>query len=131
MQPSQTNQKASRLAARHYFDEIRRSWPIALPALLLPGIGTIFVSYLPPLVIAHLIQRFSHASLDLHNVLPYVLLFACFWFIGELLWRIAFLCLNRLDSDGMRHLYNRALEELLKKDIGFFHDNFAGSLTKK
>ena len=31
----------------------------------------------------------------------------------------------------MYHLYTTGLNELSKKDINFFHNNFAGSLTKK
>ena len=54
-----------------------------------------------------------------------VLLFA------EVLWRIGIHCLNRLDGRGIENLYIIGMDELLAKDAAFFHDNFAGSLTKR
>jgi ATP-binding cassette subfamily B protein len=54
-----------------------------------------------------------------------VLLFA------EALWRIGIHCLNRLECHGIENLYVIGMDELLAKDAAFFHDNFAGSLTKR
>lgn len=39
--------------------------------------------------------------------------------------------LNRLDARGIEHLYVVGMDELFAKDAAFFHDNFAGSLTKR
>src|SRR6185503_16271545 len=39
--------------------------------------------------------------------------------------------LARLEYHGMRALYIEAMDELFAKDVGFFHNNFAGSLTKR
>jgi ATP-binding cassette subfamily B protein len=47
------------------------------------------------------------------------------------LWRIGVHYLNRLDALGIEHLYVVGLDELFAKDSAFFHDNFAGSLTKR
>jgi len=46
-------------------------------------------------------------------------------------WRIGIHCLNRLDGRGIENLYVIGMDELLAKDAAFFHDNFAGSLTKR
>ena len=51
--------------------------------------------------------------------------------LAEILWRIGIHCLNRLDGRGIENLYVIGLDELLAKDAAFFHDNFAGSLTKR
>jgi ATP-binding cassette subfamily B protein len=40
-------------------------------------------------------------------------------------------CMNRTDGRGIEHLYVVGMNELLAKDAAFFHDNFAGSLTKR
>ena len=40
-------------------------------------------------------------------------------------------CLNRTDAYGMEQLYVDGMDELLAKDAAFFHENFAGSLTKR
>ena len=37
----------------------------------------------------------------------------------------------RAEICGIQSLYVEAMDELLAKDLAFFHDNFAGSLTKR
>lgn len=119
-------------AARAYVSEIWRQRAWSIPALLLPGIATIFTRYIPPLVIANMIREFGgNIPSDWHAIVPYISLIVGSWFAGEVVWRIAFLFLNKTDSSGMQHLYTSALNNLLLKDAGFFNDNFAGSLTKK
>jgi ATP-binding cassette subfamily B protein len=98
---------------------------------VLVGLGSVLTTYVPPLVVAAVINRFGNSSPNLDELLPYLGLFAGLWLLGEVLWRLSFLCLNRTDGPGMEHLYTQALNLLRKKEIGFFHDNFAGALTKK
>ena len=50
---------------------------------------------------------------------------------GEVFWRVGIHCINRMDSRGIERLYVDGMDELLAKDLAFFHDNFAGSLTKR
>jgi ATP-binding cassette subfamily B protein len=128
---SERSDAATKLAVHKYIGQIWKERLTALPALVLPGIGTICGVYVPPLVVAAILTRFGNAKPTLHDIVPYLFLFAGIWFIGELLWRGAFWCLNRTDSYVIRNLYIEGMDELAKKDIGFFHDNFAGSLTKK
>jgi ATP-binding cassette subfamily B protein len=122
---------ATRLAIRHYLHQIWQTRKYSIPALMLPGIGNIFTTYVTPLVVAAAITRFGNTTPTLHEALPYLLWFGGAWYAGELLWRLAFMYLNRADSKGMQNLYIAGLSELSKKDLGFFHNNFAGSLTKK
>ncbi|HEU4914637.1 MAG TPA: ABC transporter ATP-binding protein [Candidatus Saccharimonadales bacterium] len=122
---------ATGLAIRHYFGQIWQVRRYTIPALLLPGIGSIFTGYIPPLVVAAAINKFGNGTPTLEQALPYLLWFAAAWYTGELLWRLALWFLNRADSRSMRNLYVNALSELSKKDLNFFHNNFAGSLTKK
>ena len=63
--------------------------------------------------------------------MPYVLGFAGVLLSAEIMWRIGIHCLNRLDGRGIENLYVIGMDELLAKDAAFFHDNFAGSLTKR
>ncbi|TAH32221.1 ABC transporter ATP-binding protein [Candidatus Saccharibacteria bacterium] len=127
-----SRQYSIKRAARAYIGEIwhQRKWSIA--ALLLPGLASIFTRYIPPLIIAAMIKNFDgRIPSDWYAIAPYLGLIVGSWLIGEAVWRIAFLFLNRTGADGMRSLYATALQELLKKDAAFFNDNFAGSLTKK
>ncbi len=125
------NKTASKLAVRHYVAEIWRQKAFSIPTYLLVSIGSVFTTFIPPLVIAAVIRRFGNNVPSLDDLLPYLALFAGTWFLGELLWRGAFLCLIQTETRGIRNLYIRGLDELRHKDLGFFHDNFAGSLTKK
>ncbi|HEV2402862.1 MAG TPA: ABC transporter ATP-binding protein [Candidatus Saccharimonadales bacterium] len=130
-QATKASKRATQLAIRRYIGQIWRHRQFSIPALLLVGIGSVFVSYVPPLIVAGALRRFQHAHASLHFLLPYLIWLAAAWLTGEMLWRIAFLCMQRVESRAMRDLYIKALAELNKKDINFFHDNFAGSLTKK
>ena len=132
MPSTERNIEAVKLATRHYLQQLRHDWITAVPALVLPGIGSILVFYVPPLIVAKIIVTFSN---DPHpgvtTLLPYVFWFAGLWLIGEALWRIAMLCLSRTEVRGMQRLYQRAMEFLFAKDQAFFNNSFAGSLTKK
>jgi ATP-binding cassette subfamily B protein len=122
---------ATKLAIRRYLRQIWIERSTAIPGLLLPGIGTIFGVYAPPLVVAAILTKFGNTKPTLHDIVPYLFTFAGIWFAGELIWRAAFWCLNRADSRIMRNLYSEGMREIATRDIGFFHDNFAGSLTKR
>jgi ATP-binding cassette subfamily B protein len=130
--PKDHKADASRLALDNYLEQIRTNWRWSVPGLLLPGVGSVLVAYIPPLIVGHMITHFKgHIPNTWAEVAPFILLFAGFWLIGEIVFRLAFLALNRADMHGMKNLYIAALQELLRKDASFFNDNFAGSLTKK
>jgi ATP-binding cassette subfamily B protein len=120
------------LALRYYRRELYRLWRFTLPAMLGPALGNIGILYLGPLLVAHLVTRISeHAHLALGSALPYVLGFTGILLVSEAFWRLGIHFLNRLDALGIEHLYIVGLDELFVKDSAFFHDNFAGSLTKR
>src|SRR3954469_17734691 len=120
------------LALRYYRREITSRKRIAIPALLGPALGNICILYLAPLVVAKLAgDLVNGAAADAATLLPPVLSFAGLLLASEVLWRIAIHCLNRTDGLGMESLYVLGMNELLAKDAAFFHDNFAGSLTKR
>ncbi|HEY2003648.1 MAG TPA: ABC transporter ATP-binding protein [Candidatus Saccharimonadia bacterium] len=131
MNQSRASSRATSLALRRYVRQIWRERVTAIPGLILPGLGSIFSGYIPPLIIASILSKFGHGRPTLHDIMPYLLYFAGAWYVGELIWRLGFWCINRTDSYAMRNLYIEAMEDLSHKDIGFFHNNFAGSLTKK
>ncbi len=120
------------LALRHYRRELTRQKRLSAPALLLPALGNISLLYLTPLVIADLAGRLADgADVGLATVLPWVFAFVGFVLLAEACWRVGVHCLNRTDGRGMENLYVLGMNELLAKDAAFFHDNFAGSLTKR
>ncbi|MFD9005539.1 ABC transporter ATP-binding protein [Streptomyces sp. NPDC059582] len=120
------------LVLRYYGRELVRLRLLAAPAMLLPALGNIGINYLAPLVVAKLVGRIADGSgMDSGSTLPYVLAFAGALLCAEALWRAGLHCLNRLDALGIEHLYVIGMGELFAKDAAFFHDNFAGSLTKR
>lgn len=129
--PGRLNE-ALRLVLRRYGRQIQRHPWTAVPALLLPGIGDVLVFYTPPLVVARLLGAFARdEALTMAMLVPYVLTFSGLWFAGELVWRAAEALIARTEIRAIEQLYIEAMDELLAKDLAFFHDNFAGSLTKR
>jgi ATP-binding cassette subfamily B protein len=57
--------------------------------------------------------------------------FAVSLLVGEGLWRLGFHAINRAVGYGIESLYTSGMEALFEKDAAFFHDSFAGSLTKR
>ncbi|MFE7603473.1 ABC transporter ATP-binding protein [Streptomyces sp. NPDC057494] len=121
------------LALRFYARELLRLRRLTAPALLLPALGNIGINYIAPLVVAKLVGHIAGDGTagGLGPLLPYVLVFAGVLLLGETLWRVGLHCLNRLDARGIENLYVIGMDELFAKDASFFHDNFAGSLTKR
>lgn len=100
--------------------------------MLLSALGNIGINYVAPLIVARLVGDIAgNKDVTVGAMLPYVLVFAGVLLAAEALWRVALHCLNRLDALGIEHLYVIGMDELFAKDAAFFHDNFAGSLTKR
>lgn len=117
---------------REYVRETKREWKWAIGALLLPAIGNIFVFYVPPLIFSRALNAFANQqTFSLNDVLVFVGLVGGVWAFGELIWRVALHCLQKLESKVMERLYISAMHRLLQQDLSFFHNNFGGSLTKK
>src|SRR6266545_2651509 len=119
------------LVVRRYCSQIRRHPATAIPAMVLPGVGQVLIFYAPPLIIARVLGEFaSNARPSLRGLMPYVLAFTGIWLAGEAIWRVAGFLLARAEIRGLEELYVEAMDELLAKDLSFFQDNYAGSLTK-
>ncbi|GHG99842.1 ABC transporter ATP-binding protein [Streptomyces lanatus] len=120
------------LALRYYGRELVRLRRLTVPAMLLTAVGNIGLNYIAPLIVAKLVGDVADdTDITFAAALPYVLGFVGVLLLSEGLWRIALHCLNRLDALGIEHLYVIGMDELFAKDAAFFHDNFAGSLTKR
>jgi ATP-binding cassette subfamily B protein len=127
-----SRESAYLMVLRYYGRELRRSGWIAAPALFAPALGTTLQRYAAPLLVAGLVGRVAHAPASGSGVFAwYVLGFGGLLLAAEVLWRIGIHCLNRVEVDGIDSLYRLALGELLAKDAAFFHNTFAGSLTKR
>jgi len=120
------------LVLRRYWVQVRRQPYLAAGSLSLPALGDVLTLYAPPLVVARLLGRFASGEpLTADDFMPYVLTFAGLWIAGQVLWRIAVAMLARFEVRGIAALYVEAMDELLAKDLAFFQNNYAGSLTKR
>ncbi|WP_040854148.1 ABC transporter ATP-binding protein [Nocardia niigatensis] len=123
---------AVRLVLRFYGREMARRKAITIPAMLGPALGNICQLYIAPLLVAMVVGKVAATGDSSFGALaPYVIGFGTLLFLAEVCWRVGIHCLNRLDAYGIESLYNIAMDELLAKDSAFFHNNFAGSLTKR
>ncbi|WP_243710709.1 ABC transporter ATP-binding protein [Actinomadura sp. KC216] len=125
-------QRAVLLALRYYCTVLRREWRFSLPGLTLPAFGNICLFYLTPLAVAALVGHLADGGeSDFDALLPYVLGFAGLGLAGEALWRVGLHFLNRVNGRGIESLGIDGMDALLAKDAAFFHNNFAGALTKR
>lgn len=130
--PDDPRRRAFRLAIRRYAGQVREDRHLSVPGLLLPGVASILTWFCPPLVIGAVLDAFQGGvPPTLGQLLPYLLAFVAVWSVGEVVWRVGIHYLNRAATQGASKLYVRAMDALFAKDLAFFHDNFAGSLTKK
>ena len=123
---------ALRFVLRRYVAQVRR-WPLlAAGAFLLPAVGDVLTLYAPPLVVARLLGVFaSNRQLTADELQPYILTFVALWVSGQIVWRIGVALIARVEIRALEALYIEAMDELLAKDLAFFHNNYAGSLTKR
>ncbi len=117
-----------RETARAYNRVILRGWRQTLPITAGVILGTILIFYIPPLVIARIIA--SEQMIDLTNGGIYLLVFGSAWLVGEMLFRLAFFIIAKFEARALETLYQQALRELVYKDLSFFNNRFAGSITK-
>lgn len=126
------NAQANKLAVKHYLRQMKLDWKLVVPAFLLPAVGSILVFYVPALIVAKLLAKYQGQNhVNLEQALPYILWFILLWAIGEVCWRFGLHYVIKAETQGFRRLYIEAMDDLFKKDIAFFNDNFAGSLTKR
>lgn len=104
-----------------------RDWRYTLPIILAVAIGSTCIFYLPPLIIAHLINT---PSVTLQNAGLYVLLFGIVWLLGEMLWRLAFNLIIKFELRSLHRLYADGLNLLMDKELSFYSNRFTGSITK-
>ncbi len=123
---------AFKLALSKYWHETKRNWKFSIPGLFLPSINTILVAYVPPLAVSQIVATAAdNQTHQFSDFTPYILLFVGSWILGEVVMRIGIHYMIKAEVYGTQRLYEDGLKLLLSRDLSFFHDNFAGSLTKK
>ncbi len=123
--------EAVRQVLRDYAAQYRRRPVYALIAFFLPAIGSVFVFFVPPLIVARLVNIFAAQG----KIAPaafawYIALFGGLWLIGEAFWRLGLHFLIQLETEGLNRLFKSSFRRLTERDYDFYTNNFVGSLTK-
>ncbi len=124
--------KAVRQALHDYWQQYK-AYPFqSIVAFLMPALGSILVFFVPPLIVAKLVNIFvAEGRIPLIILIKYVSLFGGLWILGEIFWRIGFHFLISLETKGINNLAKNAFNLLADRDYNFYINNFVGSLTKK
>ncbi|HEY1085609.1 MAG TPA: ABC transporter ATP-binding protein [Candidatus Saccharimonadales bacterium] len=131
MEKFSENKQAIKETLQLYLKLIVMYWRYTVPLILAVIIGTTLIFYIPPLVIADIISKSGENNvISISNGWIYLLVFGTSWLMGEVLWRLAFFWIQKFEVRSFIYLYDIAMKDLLKKDLAFFNDRFAGSITK-
>ncbi len=132
MEQDVITKKAVRQVLTDYWRQYRNYPWQSLVAFFLPALGTIFVYFVPPLLVGKIINTFvSQHQISLSAVAVYIALFGGLWLLGEVFWRVGFHYLIKLEAEGINTLSKNAFQQLTGRDYEFFVNNFVGALTKK
>lgn len=124
--------EAVRQVLRDYWCQYKTyPWYVSV-GFFLPAIGTVLIFFVPPLIVARLINIFiAQGEISINTASSYVLLFGGLWLLGEAFWRIGMNFLIKLETKGINNLSRTVFHKLMERDYDFYTDNFVGSLTKK
>lgn len=101
-------------------------------SFFLPALGSILVLFVPPLIVAKLINIFiAENRISLDSAWKYIALLGGLWLLGEIFWRIGAHLLIKVEAEGVNKLSKAAFYRLAERDYDFFTNNFVGTLTKK
>jgi len=132
MQKKLITKEAVKMVLRDYFSQYRMNLVYSIIAFILPSIGTLLIFYVPPIIIAKIVDAFSSGeSYSLIYFWKYIALFGLSWLAGEACWRIGAKFLIKLETNGINFLGKKVFRLLMSRDYNFFSNNFVGSLTKK
>jgi len=126
------SQQAIRQVLRDYWHQYKaKPWHTVI-GFSLPALGSVLVFFVPPLILAKLVDIFvARGEISLHSVGWLLVLFGALWILGEIFWRIGEHFLIRIKSRGIYRLAMTAFCRLTDRDYNFYTNNFVGSLTKK
>ena len=100
-------------------------------AICMPALGSILVFFIPPLIVAKLVNIVSsHQLITFESIAIYIGMLGFFWLLGEAFWRVGLHYLIKIETVGLNRLNKNAFKRLTERDYNFYTNNFVGSLTK-
>ncbi len=126
------SKQAVRQVLLDYWQQYKNKPIQTIVAFFLPAIGSILIFFVPPLIVARIINMIAaNRDTSLGDVGYYVALLAGLWLLGELFYRIGIHYLIKIETRGMNNLAKSVFERLSQRDYDFYANHFVGSLVKK
>jgi len=99
-------------------------------------LGVLVYQFIPPLIIAGILDRLSKGAFTHHNLWhsfgPQLLLYASLSILGGvLIWRVIVLLIWKLENNVQRDLAEEAFAHLLSQSATFHSNRFGGSLVSQ
>jgi len=125
----------TRQTIRYYWQHAKK-YPGSLIGLLLSiPLATLFLTFLPPLIISRMLQRIStahYAHGHIGTFVPGLTGYAVFSILGGVvMWRIAVYFVWTLEMRVLRDIHREVFDHLLSLSANFHSNRFGGSLVSQ
>ncbi len=128
------NRNIARKTFRYYWHHLRTLPKFYIPVAAILPVNTLVNNYIPPLVLAVVLNKLSKHLYTAHHVWPefggYLVLYLMLSLIGgTVLWRLFDMFYWRLEGKMERKIYQEVFEHLIKQSANFHANQFAGHLV--
>jgi ATP-binding cassette subfamily B protein len=119
---------------RYYWRHVRRFPKLYIPAFIILPMNTLINNYIPPLVLAYILNRLSRhdyvAHQPWHSFGSALILYLALSLIGStVLWRVFDMFYWRLEGKVQRSIHEEVFGHLVNESASFHANNFGGSLV--
>ncbi|MEO6513064.1 MAG: ABC transporter ATP-binding protein [Candidatus Saccharimonadales bacterium] len=130
-----TKQPDKSSVARFYWRHVTRYRGLTIGALLSIPVTVLINGYLPPLVLASVLNRLATHRYDAHewwgvfgaSIITYAILLLA----GMVMWRVIDYFVWRLEMNIQRDLAEEVFDHMLRESADFHANNFTGSLVSQ
>ncbi|HEY1835478.1 MAG TPA: ABC transporter ATP-binding protein [Candidatus Saccharimonadales bacterium] len=124
----------ARKTIRYYWRHLRRFPRFFIPVAVILPINTLVNNYLPPLILAVILNRLSKHDYSAHHIWANfgsdLLLYLFLSLVGgTVLWRLFDMFYWRLEGKVERSIYQEVFSHLIDQSADFHANQFAGSLV--
>lgn len=128
------NRDIARKTFRYYWHHMRTLPKFYIPVVTILPVNTLVNNYIPPLVLAVVLNKLSTHQYTAHRMWPefgsYLLLYLVLSLIGgTVLWRLFDMFYWRMEGKMERKIYQEVFEHLIKQSANFHANQFAGHLV--
>lgn len=130
-----TNKQKARLVTDYYWSVIRKYPKLLWGVGLSLPLTTIVNGYIPPLIIASIIQKVSQGQFSIDQFWPVfgplLIIYAAIQLFGILTWRLVDYFMWRLEIRSLQDIAEDVFKHLLTRSSNFHANNFSGSLVSQ